>query len=79
MENAIEKAVRLAGSQTALANLVGVTTQAVQQWVKQGKPPSGRCRKIEAALDRQVTRYELDPEMFGDEPNEAAAPIAKNC
>lgn len=66
METGIEKAVRLAGSQTALAKLAGVSPQAVQKWVDQGYAPGGKCRLIEAKMNSQVTRYELNPEIFGE-------------
>jgi DNA-binding transcriptional regulator YdaS (Cro superfamily) len=69
-ETGIDKAVRLAGSQTALANLLGLSPQAVQKWVVQGFPPGRRCRKIEDALNNEVTRYELNPVVFGDSPIE---------
>lgn len=68
MENGIQKAVRLAGSQSALARLCKLTPQAVQKWVDQGYVPSERCREVESALDKQVTRYELNPETFGPAP-----------
>lgn len=68
MENGIEKAVRLAGNQTKLALGVGVTPQAVQKWEKQGYVPATkkRCETIETFLDHQVTRAELNPEVYGD-------------
>lgn len=69
METGIEKAIRLAGSQTALANRIGVTPQSVQKWAAQGYVPSERCRAVEAELDGKVTRYELNPEVFGDAPD----------
>lgn len=68
METGIEKAVRLAGSQTALALKLGVRPQAVQKWVAQGYAPGDRCREIEGALSGQVTRYELNSRVFGDAP-----------
>ena len=42
MESSIEKAVRIAGSQSALARAVGVSPQAVQQWVDSDHVPIGR-------------------------------------
>ncbi|MGZ9027358.1 MAG: YdaS family helix-turn-helix protein [Telluria sp.] len=65
MESGIQKAVRLAGSQTALADLLHLTPQAVQKWVAHGVAPGERCREIEAALQGEVTRYELNPMIFG--------------
>ncbi len=37
MRAALASAIAIAGSQTALAEMVKVTPQAVQQWVKQGR------------------------------------------
>ncbi|WDZ97955.1 YdaS family helix-turn-helix protein [Herbaspirillum sp. WKF16] len=81
-ETGIATAVRLAGSQTALARGItqiaeargasGVTPQAVQKWVAQGFAPPERCREIEDFLDMRVTRYRLNPGVFGS-PEEALA------
>jgi DNA-binding transcriptional regulator YdaS (Cro superfamily) len=71
METGIDKAIRLAGSQTALGSLMGVTPQAVQKWAKQGTVPGERCREVESLFDGQVTRYELNPAVFGDAPQPA--------
>lgn len=71
METGIAKAVRLAGSQTALGNLLGLTPQAIQKWVERGIVPGERCREVETALKGQVTRYELNPAVFGENPEPA--------
>lgn len=68
METGIAKAIRLAGSQTALGNLLKLTPQAIQKWAAQGVVPGERCREVESLLDGQVTRYELNPSVFGDAP-----------
>lgn len=68
METGIAKAIRIAGSQTALGNLLGLTPQAIQKWAAQGAVPGERCREVEAKLDGQVTRYELNPAVFGEPP-----------
>lgn len=68
METGIAKAIRIAGSQTALGNLLGLTPQAIQKWAAQGSVPGERCREVEAVLNCQVTRYELNPAVFGDPP-----------
>jgi len=68
METGIQKAVRLAGSQTALARKLQVKPQAVQKWVAQGYAPGERCRAIEEELGGEVSRYELNPDVFGDSP-----------
>jgi DNA-binding transcriptional regulator YdaS (Cro superfamily) len=69
MESGIKTAVRLAGSQTALAELLHVSPQAVQKWVAQGVAPGERCREIERVLNKGVTRYKLNPDVFGEDPD----------
>lgn len=59
MESNVEKAVRLAGGQTAMAKALGVSPQAVQQWVKSGVVPADKCPKIEQLLNREVLSEEL--------------------
>jgi len=73
METGIQKAVRLAGSQTALGEGVGLTPQAVQKWVDQGYVPVKRCRAVEDLLKGAVTRCELNPEIFGNSPKPKAS------
>ena len=68
METGIEKAIRIAGSQTALGNLVGVTPQAIQKWAAHGSVPGERCRAVEKLLNGAVTRYELNAAVFGAPP-----------
>ena len=74
METGIAKAIRIAGSQTALGNLLGLTPQAVQKWASQGFVPGDRCREVEAVLGHQVSRYELNPAVFGEDPSAANHP-----
>jgi DNA-binding transcriptional regulator YdaS (Cro superfamily) len=68
METGISKAIRIAGSQTALGSLLGITPQAIQKWAAAGSVPAERCREVEALFAGQVTRYELNPVVFGDAP-----------
>lgn len=77
METGIAKAIRIAGSQTALGNLLGLTPQAIQKWAAQGVVPGDRCREVEAALNYQVSRYELNPAVFGDDPVTSDPPSAQ--
>lgn len=70
METGIAKAIRFAGSQTALGALLKLTPQAIQKWASQGLVPGERCREIETLFDGKVTRYELNPNVFGDPPAE---------
>lgn len=73
MENGISKAVRLAGSQTALATVLGLKPQAVQKWVEKGLVPGDHCLAIEEHFERQVTRYELNPKIYGTATDAHAA------
>lgn len=68
METGIAKAVRIAGSQSALGRLLGLTPQAIQKWVADGLVPAKHCGKIESLLEGQVTRSELNPVLFGEAP-----------
>lgn len=65
MLNGIEKAVAAteSQSQTELANLLGVTPQAVHLWVRRGFVPPRRALEIESLLG--VPRRELlDPALL---------------
>lgn len=61
-ETAIEKAVRLVGSQSALARSVNVTPQAVQQWVESGRVSHKKVIDVERATG--VHRTELRPDLY---------------
>jgi DNA-binding transcriptional regulator YdaS (Cro superfamily) len=65
MENAIQKAISFAGSQSKLARMLGVSPQAVSNWVRDNVFPAWACIKLEQAFPDRITRYELDPDHFG--------------
>ena len=65
---ALLKAVRLAGGQTALARRIGKTQSHVAQWLRRGQVGPTVCISIEYAVGGQVTRYELRPDVFGEPP-----------
>ena len=48
-----------------VAELCGVTVQAVYKWQKNKFIPPEYCRAIELATEGRVTRYELNPDVFG--------------
>ena len=68
LESGIQKAVRLAGNQSALGRLLKMTPQAIQRWVAQGRPSAKGCARVESCLHGQVTKAELYPAMFGPTP-----------
>lgn len=49
MKSSLQKALEIAGGQTALGNLVDVTPQAVQQWVKQGYVSRKSAKRVAKA------------------------------
>lgn len=65
----LDRAIKIVGSQTALAHAVGVVPMAVTLWKKRGVPAI-RCIPIEQATGGQVTRYELRSDVFGPPPSE---------
>lgn len=52
----IADAAQLAGSQGALAELLGVSRQAVSVWLKRGWVPAGRAIEIEDRFGIERTR-----------------------
>lgn len=62
MESPIEKAVRIAGSQSALARMVDVTPQAVQQWVVSRRVSHKKVIEVERFTG--VPRQELRPDIY---------------
>jgi DNA-binding transcriptional regulator YdaS (Cro superfamily) len=59
----IERAIQIAGGQTALARRSGARQQEIWNW-SAGRPvPRDRCPAIERATDAQVTVEELCPDV----------------
>jgi DNA-binding transcriptional regulator YdaS (Cro superfamily) len=66
-KSALERAIQKAGSQTALARLIGRKQQNVAYWLKAAKGvPAEVASAIEAATDHSVTKEQLRPDIFGD-------------
>jgi DNA-binding transcriptional regulator YdaS (Cro superfamily) len=63
---ALEQAIAAAGNMSKLAERLGLTFQHIQQWRKAGRVPAEWARKVEAAVESKVTRYELRPDVFGE-------------
>ncbi|MBU2774297.1 helix-turn-helix domain-containing protein [Acidithiobacillus ferrooxidans] len=64
-DDAIHKALRIAGSQVALARLAGVTQPAVHRWIKGvGHPSLLAALKIEAATSGEIRHQDLCAHIF---------------
>jgi len=60
---ALDKAVQAAGSQQALAHLLGIKPPSVSGWYDRRRVPAERCIAIEQATG--VSRHDLRPDVFG--------------
>lgn len=61
---ALEKAIDILGSQSALARAIGTLPQNVSYWVKNGWVPAEAVLPIEKATKKKVRRYELRPDIY---------------
>lgn len=78
---AIARAVAIIGSQTELAEILGVTPGLVWQWINGRRVvDSKHCLAIERAVDKisagAVTRYDLRPDVFGEKPAAESKAVA---
>jgi DNA-binding transcriptional regulator YdaS (Cro superfamily) len=71
---ALRRAKNILGTQSAIADLVGVTQPHVS-FVLSGKSkiPADWCIPIETATDGQVKRHELRPDLYPRDRKEVAA------
>lgn len=61
--NHIKRAAECVGSQSALAEAIGVKQPTISEWVRGDRPvPIERCTAIEQATDRAVMRWDLRPD-----------------
>lgn len=60
---AVEVAVKVAGGQSKLARLVGVSQNAVFKWLRAGRPPAERVPAIVRATGGVVQAHELRPDL----------------
>jgi DNA-binding transcriptional regulator YdaS (Cro superfamily) len=69
----LHAAIAAAGSQSRLADALGLSFQHIQQWRRAGRVPAERVLSVETAVNGAVTRYQLRPDVFGEAPAKAAA------
>jgi len=71
---AIKRAVAELNGNSRLAEAIGVAPALVSQWVNGTRPVAARhCIPIEQATNGVVTRYDLQPDVFGKAPETKAA------
>lgn len=69
METALQRAVSILGSQSALGRAIGKKQQHIQYWLN-SRVPGEYVIAIERATSGQVTRHDLRPDLY---PIEEAA------
>lgn len=62
---ALDQAIAVVGSQSELADRLGIKCASVSGWRKRRRVPADRCLAIEAMTGGAVTRYDLRPDVFG--------------
>lgn len=71
---ALRRAIKIVGSQGKLAKNLGITQGAISHWFNKNVglvPPLEYVVEIEKATNGKVTRHELRPDFFDEEPKEA--------
>lgn len=75
---ALERAVDLAGGQTALATVLGVAQGRVWNWLNRDqRVPAEMVIPIEAATDGKVSRHDLRPDIYPRETTTDSPALAK--
>lgn len=69
----LERAIKIAGNQAALARLVKKDPGHIAMWKKRGKVPPDAVISVEEATGGKVTRYDLRPDIFGAAPKRRKA------
>lgn len=64
-QDALRRAVEIAGSQAALARILGISQPSVWKWLDKGKPlPAEHVHTVVAATG--ISKEELRPDLFGE-------------
>jgi len=64
----LERAIKIVGSLSQLADAIDVSPQVVQNWRSRGRVPPERCADVERATGGTVSRHDLRPDIFGPAP-----------
>ncbi|MGB3389482.1 MAG: YdaS family helix-turn-helix protein [Pseudaminobacter sp.] len=70
-QSALQRAVKLAGGQSALAAKIRRAQGHVYYWLHHAKAgvPADAAIDIEVALSGAITRHDLRPDLFGPTPS----------
>jgi DNA-binding transcriptional regulator YdaS (Cro superfamily) len=63
MNNPVQKAINIVGTQAELAKRCNVWQQTVSKWLYRGSVPIKSVGKVVAAIDGQIPAEELCPEI----------------
>jgi DNA-binding transcriptional regulator YdaS (Cro superfamily) len=74
VRDAIEKAIRIAGSERKLAKLAGFSQNAIWHAKKEGRVTGRLALAIEAATGGKIARHRLCPTLFEPPTAKAHAP-----
>lgn len=74
--HSLERAVQIAGGQTALARAIGTRQANIWNWLNRSgaKVPGEFCIPIEAATQGLVSRTDLRPDLYPAEAMPASSP-----
>lgn len=62
---ALEAALKIFGSETAMAAAIGLSQQSVNEVIRSGRnAPPKWCIPLEKATGGQVTRHQLRPDLY---------------
>jgi DNA-binding transcriptional regulator YdaS (Cro superfamily) len=62
----VQKAIKILGSQTALAKALGISQQGISYLLRHtSKPTAEMAKRIEKVTKGKVTRSQLRPDLYG--------------
>lgn len=64
----LDRVIEIVGNQEELAAALGIKSPSISGWRSRDRVPADRCISIEQATGGKVTRYELRPDVFGEQP-----------
>ena len=68
----LDSTLKRLGSRAKLAKTLGISAQAVQEWVERQKVPAHRAIEVEEKTAGLIQRWELRPDLWPEPVAEAA-------